>query len=314
MSALRLGTRRSALALTQARAVAAALLRHGHAVEMVEVVTEGDRSGAPLTQIGGTGVFVTALRDALLDGRVDLAVHSMKDLPTAPLDGVALGAVPVREDPRDVLVHPGGLGLVELPRGTRVGTGSPRRAAQLLALGYGLEPVAIRGNVGTRLQKAADGEVDALVLARAGLARLGRLDVVTEVIDPLQVLPAPAQGALAIEVRSDEPAVAAAVAVLDDPDSRAATIAERALLAALGAGCLAPVGALAEVADGGDGGAELFLRAVIVASDGSQTLRRSASGPARDPEAVGRALATELLDDGAAELAAVGPLSRTGPS
>ena len=212
-------------------------------------------------------MFVTALREALLEGRVDVAVHSLKDLPTAPAPGIALAAVPVREDPRDVVVARDGLTLGELPAGSRVGTGSPRRAAQLHALGLGLEVVDIRGNVDTRLGKVVSGEYDAVVLARAGLARLGRLDEVTEVLDPLQMLPAPGQGALAVECRADDDLVAA-LAVLDDPASRAAVTAERAVLATLEGGCAAPIGALADVAEGDDGD-ELWVRAVALSLDGA---------------------------------------------
>ncbi|HSK27443.1 MAG TPA: hydroxymethylbilane synthase, partial [Jiangellales bacterium] len=253
-AALRLGTRRSPLALAQARLVAGALGdATGRTVELVEVTTRGDTSREPLTSIGGTGVFVSALRDAVLDGRVDLAVHSLKDLPTAPADGLVLAAVPPREDPRDVLCARDGLTLGELPYGAVVGTGSPRREAQLHALGLGLRVVPVRGNVDTRLRLVTEGRVDAVVLARAGLARLGRLDAVTEVLDPLQVLPAPGQGALAVESR---PELVPLLAVLDDPPARAAVTAERSLLAALESGCTAPVGACAEVAEG-DTGLEL---------------------------------------------------------
>ncbi len=203
MTVVRIGTRASLLATTQSRQVADLVSeRLGREVELVEVTTEGDRSAAPLATLGGTGVFVTALREALLEGRVDVAVHSLKDLPTAPAPGIVLAAVPTREDPRDVVVARDGLTLGELPAGSRIGTGSPRRAAQLHALGLGLEVVDIRGNVDTRLGKVASGEYDAVVLARAGLARLGRLDEVTEVLDPLQMLPAPGQGALAVECRA----------------------------------------------------------------------------------------------------------------
>ncbi len=239
---LRVGTRASALARVQTDLVVAAL---GAPVDVVPIVTEGDRSAAALTQIGGTGVFVSALRQALLDGDIDVAVHSFKDLPTAAADGIVLAAVPPREDPRDVLVARNGLTLGELPAGARVGTGSPRRAAQLRALGLGLEIVPIRGNVDTRLGKVAAGEVDAVVLALAGLRRLGRADEATEILDPIQVLPAPAQGALAVECRLSDDEARAVLRALDDPDSRAAVAAERALLAALEAGCSAPVGALA---------------------------------------------------------------------
>ena len=237
MTLLRLGTRRSALATTQSRWVADRLAELGHEVELVEITTEGDRSGELLTTIGGTGVFVSAIREALHDGRIDLAVHSLKDLPTAPDPELALAAIPLREDSRDVLVARDGLTLGELPVGSVVGTGSPRRAAQLAALGLGLDIRPIRGNVDTRIRYVASGELDAVVLARAGLARLGRLDEATEVIDPIQVLPAPGQGALAVECRADRPDVIAAVSPLDDPDTRTCVAAERSLLSTLEAGC-----------------------------------------------------------------------------
>jgi hydroxymethylbilane synthase len=302
---LRLGTRGSALALAQSGSIAATLIAElGRQVEMVSVQTQGDLSSAAISQLGDTGVFVTALRDALLRGEVDLAVHSYKDLPTAQADGLVIAAVPPREDARDVLVARDGLTLGELPVGARVGTGSPRRTAQLLALGLGLEVVPIRGNVDTRIGKVRSGEVDAVVLARAGLARLERLDEVTEVLDPLQVLPAPAQGALAIECRADDDELLEVLAALDDRDTRAAVDAERALLAALEAGCTAPVGALAEVAEGDDG-SELFLRGLVAAADGTDVVRLSATGPTSDAKGVGSRLAAELLDLGAADLMGV---------
>jgi hydroxymethylbilane synthase len=203
-----------------------------------------------------------------------------------------------------VLVARDNLSLGELPAGSRVGTGSPRRTAQLLALGLGLEIVPIRGNVDTRIRKVVDGEVDGVVLARAGLARLDRLDEVTEVIDPLLMLPAPAQGALAIECRADDDELLELLGSLDDPDTRAAVDAERALLAALEAGCTAPVGALAEVAEGDDG-SELFLRGLVAAADGTDVVRLSATGPTSDAKGVGSRLAAELLDLGAADLMGV---------
>jgi len=292
---LRIGTRASALARTQTGTVAAAL---GVPYEIVHIVTEGDRSAAALTQLGGTGVFVSALRTALLADEIDVAVHSFKDLPTAPAGGIAIAAVPPREDPRDALVARDGLVLGELPPGSRVGTGSPRRAAQLRALGLGLEVVPLRGNVDTRLGKVSGGELDAVVLALAGLRRLGRDDEVTEILDPIQVLPAPAQGALAIECRADDETAIEVLAVLDSADTRAAVTAERALLAALEAGCSAPVGALAEIAEGDDG-PEVFLRGSVTAVDGSDAVRLSATGPTTDAEGVGRRLAAELLADGA---------------
>ena len=300
---VRVGTRRSVLARTQSEQVAALLReRLGRDVELVEVVTEGDVSAAPLAAIGGTGVFVTALRAALLRGDVDLAVHSLKDLPTLEDERIALSAVPLREDPRDVVVARDGLTLGELPAGARVGTGAPRRAAQLNALGLGFAVEPIRGNVDTRIRKVADGDLDAVVLARAGLARLGRLDEVTEVLDPLQMLPAPGQGALAVECRRDQPELEAEVrAAVDDRHTRAAVTAERALLAGLEAGCSAPVGALAEVAEGDDG-EELWLRAVALSTDGAVAVRRSATGSPTDAEKLGRGLAQEMLDDGASTL------------
>jgi hydroxymethylbilane synthase len=299
---LRLGTRASALARVQSGLVAAAVERVlGRPVELVDISTEGDRSSAPIATFGTVGVFVSALRDALLVGEVDLAVHSYKDLPTAPAAGLVLAAVPPREDPRDVLVARDGLTLAELPPGARVGTGSPRRVAQLRALGLGLELVPLRGNVDTRVGKVRAGELDAVVLARAGLARLGRLAEVTEVLDPLQVLPAPAQGALAVECRSGDDDVEKLLSALDDPATRAAVDAERALLAALQAGCTAPVGALAEIAEG-DHGPEVFVRGSVTALDGSDAVRLSATGHVRNAAEVGRRLAADLLDSGAAEL------------
>ena len=299
MRALRLGTRASALALAQSGHVADSLRALGHDVELVHITTRGDASAAAITQLGGTGVFVTALRDALLADQVDLAVHSYKDLPTAVADGLVIAAVPPRQDARDVLVARDGLTLGELPTGATVGTGSPRRTAQLRALGLGLSVVPVRGNVDTRVRKVATGELDAVVLARAGLARLDRLAEVTEVLDPLQVLPAPAQGALAVECRLGP--LVDDLSVLDHAESRTTVDAERALLAFLEAGCSAPVGALAEVAEGDDGD-EVFLRGLVAALDGTDAVRRSATGPTSDAPGVGRRLAAELLDLGAADL------------
>lgn len=297
---LRVGTRASLLARTQSETVAAALRAAlDRDVVLVEVTTEGDVSSAPLASMGGAGVFVSALREALLRRDVDIAVHSLKDLPTDPCEGVALAAVPLREDPRDVVVARDGLTLGELPTGSKVGTGSPRRAAQLAALGLGLEIVDIRGNVDTRIKKVSSGELDAVVLARAGLARIGRLDEVTEVLDPLQMLPAPGQGALAVECRSDEEFLVDQVRLaLDDELTRAAVTAERTVLNALEAGCSAPVGALAEVAEGDDGD-ELWVRAIALSYDGVVAVRRSATGTPDDAVGVGQRLAAEMLEEGA---------------
>jgi len=307
---LRLGTRASALARTQSQAVADAITKAtGTPVELVHIVTEGDRSSEAISRLGGTGVFVAAIRRALLEGSVDLAVHSYKDLPTAPQPGLILAAVPGREDPRDALVARDGLTLGELPAGSKVGTGAPRRVAQLRALGLGLDVVPIRGNVDTRLNRVAGlggdgGDLDAVVLARAGLSRLGRLDVITETLDPLQVLPAPAQGALAVECRTSDARTRELLGRLEDTSARACVVAERSTLATLEAGCSAPVAAYAEVAEG-ENGPELFLRASVTALDGSDAVRGSATGPLADAAALGRALAAELLDRGAAELMAV---------
>ncbi|MBN1094069.1 hydroxymethylbilane synthase [Blastococcus sp. TML/M2B] len=306
---LRLGTRASALAHTQSQGVADAITAAtGHPVELVHITTEGDRSQAAIAQLGGTGVFVTALRDALLAGDIDLAVHSYKDLPTAPEPGLSLAAVPPREDPRDALVARDGLTLGELPPGSRIGTGAPRRVAQLRALGLGLEIVPIRGNVDTRLGRVAGmghgpGDLDAVVLARAGLSRLGRLDVITETLDPLQVLPAPAQGALAVECRTSDARTRELLGRLEDSRTRACALAERSTLSTLEAGCSAPVAAYAEIAEGEDG-PELFLRASVTALDGSDGVRGSRTGVLADAAALGRALAEELLDRGAVELMA----------
>ncbi|MGY2078334.1 hydroxymethylbilane synthase [Modestobacter sp. SYSU DS0657] len=304
---LRLGTRASQLALTQSSHVADALTAAtGVAVELVHVSTYGDRSTEAISQLGGTGVFVAALREALLRGEVDVAVHSYKDLPTAPAPGLTLAAVPQREDARDALVARDGLTLGELPPGARVGTGAPRRMAQLRALGLGLDVVPIRGNVDTRMARALgpDADLDAVVLARAGLARIDRLAAITEVLDPLQVLPAPAQGALAVECRTEDTRVRELLAVLEHPATRACVAAERAVLAALEAGCSAPVAASAELAEDEDGAAELYLRASVTAIDGSDGVRGSLTGPAVEAEALGRQLAAELLERGAAALMA----------
>jgi hydroxymethylbilane synthase len=304
---LRIGTRASVLATAQSGQVADRLRewlagRGGRDVELVPVTTEGDVNQRPLVEFGGAGVFVSALREALLAGEVDVAVHSLKDLPTAPAPGIALAAVPPREDPRDVVVARDGLTLAELPPGARIGTGAPRRAAQLRALGLGFEVEAVRGNVGTRIGYVSDGRLDAVVLAYAGLRRIGRADEATEILDPLQMLPAPGQGALAVEARADDPELVEQLrSALDDPGTRAAVTAERSLLAALEAGCSAPVGALAEVALG-EGGEEIWMRAVAAAVDGTQIVKMSMTGAVDDPARLGEALAQDMLADGASAL------------
>jgi hydroxymethylbilane synthase len=279
------------------------LRARGHTVEMIEITTIGDTSTASLSAIGGTGVFAAAIRQALLAGEIDIAVHSLKDLPVAPEPGLVIAAIPPREDPRDALVARDGLTLGELPAGSVVGTGSPRRTAQLAALGLGLSVTDIRGNVDTRISLVRNGSCDAVLLARAGLSRLGRLDEVAESLDPLQMLPAPGQGALAIECRGDRPDLIEALSPLDDPDTRACVSAERALLAALEAGCTAPVGALADVVEG-ENGTELFLRAFAGSPDAVIQLRRSRVGPLAEPARLGRELAAILLAEGAADIIA----------
>jgi hydroxymethylbilane synthase len=308
---LRLGTRRSKLAMAQSGMIADAVREvTGRAVELVEITTYGDISREHLAQIGGTGVFVAALREALLSGEVDFAVHSLKDLPTTQPEGLVLAAVPEREDPRDALVARDGLTFEQLPPGARIGTGSPRRMAQLNAYarshGLEIETVSIRGNVDTRIGFVRSGELDAVVLAAAGLSRLGRTDEVTGFLPVDTVLPAPGQGALAIECAESSVDLAAALAELDDPYTRVAVTAERALLNALEAGCSAPVGALADLLADGQVVNELRLRGVVGSTDGTSLVQLSITGPVPtshdDAAALGRELAAEMLAKGAAGL------------
>ncbi|MFI9269432.1 hydroxymethylbilane synthase [Kitasatospora sp. NPDC052896] len=312
---LRLGTRRSALAMAQSGMIAREVTRvTGRPVELVEITTYGDTSREHLAQIGGTGVFVSALREALLEDRIDFAVHSLKDLPTAAPTGLLLAAVPEREDVRDALVARDGLTLEQLVEKcaghrARIGTGSPRRMAQLnawaAARGVEIETVPIRGNVDTRIGFVHSGELDAVVLAAAGLNRLGRAADRTEALDPALMLPAPGQGALAIECRADRPELAAALGALDHAPTRAAVVAERALLAALEAGCSAPVAALATLSSEN----ELRLEGVVGTVDGATLLTMSTTGPLvldgtaeQQARALGHALAARLLAEGAAGL------------
>ena len=302
---IRIGTRGSLLATTQAGTVRDALQALGHDAELVIISTEGDRSSAPIAEIG-VGVFTTALRDAIADERVDVAVHSYKDLPTAEDPRLVIAAVPPRADSRDALVARDGLVLGELPAGSVIGTSSVRRAAQLRALGLGLEIRPLRGNLDTRLNRVSSGDLDAVVVARAGLARIGRLDVVTETLEPVQMLPAPAQGALAIECRAGDTALAELLAALDDADTRAAVTAERVLLAELEAGCSAPVGAIAEVVESIDEDSHVFdelsLRGCVAALDGSDVIRASGIGTPGRARELGLSVAAELFELGAREL------------
>ncbi|RFA17417.1 hydroxymethylbilane synthase [Subtercola boreus] len=307
---LRIATRGSALALAQTGMIAAELTRlTGVEVTITVVTTEGDTSRASLASIGGTGVFASALRASLDEGGCDLVVHSLKDLPTAAYPGLVLGAVPLREDPRDALCSRDGLTLDDLPQGSRIGTGSPRRVAQLLSLRPDLRVIDIRGNVDTRLAKVSSGELDAVVLAAAGLTRLGRLDAVSEFFD-LSVWPtAPGQGALAIEAR-EEDSIPELIEIQHD-GTRIGIGAERAVLAALEAGCSAPIGASSTFV-----GDTLTLSAVVYSADGSAELGSTRSVTLESPGdlaaaeaaaiALGSAIAAQLLSDGAGELAELG--------
>ena len=342
MEALRIGTRGSALATTQTRQTAEAVSeRAGLSHELVVIRTEGDVTTGSLASLGGTGVFASALRAAILDGAVDAAVHSLKDLPAAQPAGLEIAAVPARADVRDALCARDGLTLETLPEGARVGTGSPRRVAQLKALRPDLELVDIRGNVQTRLARvpgleqhddgapaaagAPRGDLDAVILACAGLDRLGMGEVITERIDPDVLVPAPGQGALAVEIRaderplldeslmdgpaggfacldpdSDEAVLRSALELVDDLPTHVAVTAERALLRRLEAGCAAPIGALATVEDLDSGAPRIEMRAMVAAVDGSQVLRRTSSvqlDPVPDDVAADPAEAAEWIED-----------------
>ena len=302
---VRIGTRGSLLATTQAGTIRDALIALGRPAELVIISTDGDRSQAPVADIG-IGVFTAELRHAMADDRIDVAVHSYKDLPTAPDERFVIAAVPPREDPRDALVARDGMVLGELPAGSVIGTSSPRRAAQLRALGLGLEIRPLRGNLDTRLNRVSSGDLDAVVVARAGLARIGRLDVVTESLEPVQMLPAPAQGALAVECRVGDADLVTLLGKLDDPDTRAAVTAERVLLAELEAGCSAPVGAIAEVVESIDEDGRIFeelsLRGCVAAVDGSDVIRASGIGTPERARELGLSVAAELFELGARDV------------
>ncbi|GIH64069.1 hydroxymethylbilane synthase [Microbispora siamensis] len=290
---LRLGTRKSLMATSQSQIVADRLTAlTGREVELVGVTTFGDVSRAHLTQLGGTGVFVNDLRGRLLAGEVDFAVHSLKDLPTKPDERIAMAAITRRDDPRDALVGP--VKLRDLPAGARVGTGSPRRVAQLRLLRPDLDYVPIRGNADTRIGKVTSGELDAIVLAAAGLARIRRDGEIAQVFEVDEMLPAPGQGALAVECLADRDDLIELLRAVDDPPTRAAVDAERSVLAALEAGCAAPVGAFAS----GDGHI-LNLTATVVAVDGARSVRKSASGPSTTAVEMGRELAAAMIAEGA---------------
>jgi hydroxymethylbilane synthase len=302
------------MALSQSGDVARLITgQTGRRVEIVGVTTLGDVSREQLTQIGGTGVFVSALREALLRGEVNFAVHSLKDLPTGAAPGITLAAIPARDDPRDALVARDGVKLADLAPGARIGTGSPRRAAQLAVLRSDVACVPIRGNANTRLAKVRDGELDAVVLAYAGLARIGQTDLVSELFEPDDMIPAPGQGALAVECRSDDAELVGLLATIDHAATRAAVTAERSLLAALEAGCSAPVGAYAS---GHAGTGRLRLDAVVLGArsapqpgtldsgqgNGTIVIRESGEADAGEAARLGRELAARMLALGAADL------------
>lgn len=297
---LRIGTRGSRLALWQAHFVADAL--RPHPVELVEIQTAGDRvRDVPLAQVGGIGVFTKEIQRALLDGCVDVAVHSLKDLPTLPVAGLVLAAVPPRGPTGDVFISRRHRSFDELPAGATVATGSLRRRSQILHRRPDLRLADIRGNVETRLRKLEEENLDAVVLAQAGLERLGLGNAITHVLDPAWMLPAVGQGALGLECRADDSATLALLRTLDDAGARAAAAAERSFLFALGGGCLVPIGALATITAN-----LLNLRGVVLPPDGQARIESGVMGPAVRAEELGRQLAEELLARGALELLARG--------
>lgn len=310
---VRIGTRSSELALRQARQVAAALAERGVASELVTYTTIGDRVlDRPLSAIGEKGLFTVELEADLIAGRTDCAVHSLKDLPTADPVGLSIVALLEREDPRDALVVRPGVAartLAELPHGTRIGTSSLRRRAQLRALRPDLEVCELRGNVGTRLRKIDEGEVDAALLAAAGLRRLGLGDRIVSLLDAPNWLAAPGQGAIAVQARSNDARMTAVLASLDHAETRTAITAERALLGALEGGCQVPIGASMLRDENG-----ATLHGVIAAVDGTQVVRGSITVNLADPAAAGRALAQQMHADGGAEiLASLRPREAAAP-
>ncbi len=294
-----IGSRGSQLALWQANWVKGELERHGYRVEIEIIRTTGDRiTDVPLAKVGIKGLFTKEIEEALLEGRAQLAVHSLKDLPTQLPSGLTLAAVPRREDPRDVLVSRDGKSLAELPRGARVGTSSLRRSAQLRHARLDLEVQPLRGNLDTRLRKLEDSGLAAIVLAAAGLRRLGWESRITEYLAPEVICPAVGQGALGIEACADDGATLEALALLDDRAARLETAVERALLAGLGGGCQVPIGGSARLqADG-----RLRLHAVVASPDGSRLIR--AVGEGSDPAELGARVARQLLRDGAEQILA----------
>ncbi len=296
---IRIATRKSPLAKWQANHVADLLraLEPGLQVELHELMTRGDKIlEVPLAQVGGKGLFVKEIEDALLNGDAQIAVHSMKDLPAIVAPGLVVAAIPVREDPRDALCSPRWKTLENLPRGARIGTSSLRRSAQLKALRPDLQMEVVRGNVQTRLNKASEG-LDAVVLAYAGLRRLGLAEHATQVLSPEQMLPAVAQGALALEARADDAVTLARLAKLDDPETRWRVEAERGFLARIEGGCQVPIAGHATVSGG-----QVHLRALVASLDGTLVIRGERRGPVAEARALGVALAEELLGRGAGDV------------
>ena len=296
-SELLIGTRGSELAVVQAEIVARGLRALGREVELVKIVTSGDRAQGAISEEGGKGLWVEELEKSLLDGTIDLAVHSAKDLPVDLAQGLTIGAFPQREDPRDVFVGAPGRRFTSLPPGSRVGTASLRRTALLRAMRPELEPVAVRGNVSTRLRKIDEMGLDGVILAAAGLIRLGLEDQILDPLDPERYLPAGGQGALAVEVRIDDEDVGDAVGRLDVEDVASQVRAERAFLTELGADCRMPVAVHATLH-----GIRLRLRALVLDPSGRDRVEGSAEGEATAPETLGFTLARELLQRGARRL------------
>ena len=298
MKSLRIGTRGSTLARWQAEFVRAGLARHGVAAELVIVSTSGDRDRqSSLRVIGGKGVFTKELEDALLEERIDLAVHSMKDMPTTLPAGLAIAAICEREDVRDALISRGGLKLDQLPSGARIGTSSLRRQAQLRHYRRDLEMVDMRGNVDTRLAKVAQGNYDAIILAKAGLDRLGKAGQISEIVPPEICLPAAGQGAIGIETRKREDELSAAVRKLNHDPSQAAVEAERAVLAGLEGGCQVPIGVWCRMESG-----SLVVDACVLSADGTESIRERRTGAWEHAIELGRSVGAALLDRGADRL------------
>lgn len=303
---LRIGTRGSELATTQAGHVRDALIAAGYPAELVIIKTIGDQDRVSPVERLGVGVFTQALRDAMAEDRCDIAVHSFKDLPTVKAEGFTVVAVPPRVNPRDLLVSKNGSALQDLPEGAIVGTSAPRRVSQLRAQRPDLDIRPLRGNIDTRISKVTDGELDAVLLAHAGLERTGKLGASAETLDTDVMLPAPAQGALAVECRSADTDIVAALRTLDDPKSHYRAIAERTILAELQAGCTAPVAGYSEFgADGTDQADELTLTGGVFAMDGSRKLLETQSRPVRNADearALGQSVAKQLLSGGAHDI------------